>query len=160
MLQYCESSDPKVIEVRVDVKTGRKWRAEAAAEGAEVQLQHKVLVGAVAKGKFGLGSLEVPHFNKAQGRERRQLIQDYIRAVVEEERMSRAVAMRQQGAWTRWEQVMERKITWNDLWRMDSESIKFLIKAVYDILPSPSNLHRWGLEEQTVCPLCERIGTL
>lgn len=74
--------------------------------------------------------------------------------------MDRAVAMRKQGTWTRWEQVMERKITWNDLWKMDSQSIKFLIMVVYDILPSPSNLHHWGLEEQPTCSPCERIGTL
>ncbi len=94
VLQYRESSDPKVIGARVVVKTWRKWRAEAAVEGAEARLRHKVLVGAVAKGRSGLGSLEVPRFDKAQGRERRQLIQDKIRAVVEE-RMSRAIAMRQ-----------------------------------------------------------------
>ncbi len=52
---------------------------------------------------------------------------------------------------------MEREITWNDLWRMDSQSFKFLIRAVYDVLPSPPNLHRWGLEEQPACPLCEGI---
>lgn len=81
-----------------------------------------MLVGAVAKGRFGLGSLEFPRFGNAQGSERCQLIQDEIRAVVEEVRMGRAVAMRQLGDWIRWDQVMERKITWNDghyWWRHD-----------------------------------------
>lgn len=68
--------------------------------------------------------------------------------------MDRAVVMRQQGTWTRWEQVMEHKTTWNDLWKLDSQSIKFLIMVVYDILPSSSNLHHWGLEEQPICSLC------
>lgn len=57
VLQYSDSSDPKVTEARVE---GRKWRAEAAVEEAEVWLYHKVLVGAVAKGRSGLGRLEVP----------------------------------------------------------------------------------------------------
>lgn len=57
VLQYRESSDPKVIGGRVVVKTGRKWRAEAAVEAAEAQMRHKVLVGAVAKGRASLGSL-------------------------------------------------------------------------------------------------------
>lgn len=33
---YRESSDLKVTRARVAVRTGRKWRAEAAVEGAEV----------------------------------------------------------------------------------------------------------------------------
>ena len=80
--------------------------------------------------------------------------------VVEEERSSRAVGMRQQGAWTRWEQVAERKISWTDLWRAEPHRIKFLVQAVYDVLPSPSNLHCWGLVDTPACPLCQRKGTL
>lgn len=104
-----------MAEAGVAVRTGRKWIAEAAVEGAEEGLRHKVLVGAVARGRAGIGSLEVPRFDRAQGKERRQLIQEEIRAVVEDERMGRAVAMRQQGAWTKWEQTTEHKLTWNDL---------------------------------------------
>ena len=57
--------------------------------------------------------------------------------MVEEERSSRAVGMRQQGAWTRWEQVVERKISWTDLWRAEPHCIKFLVQAVYDV-PLPT----------------------
>lgn len=32
--------------------------------------------------------------------------------------------------------------------------------AVYDVLPSPSNLHIWGKGESPTCPLCSRRGTL
>lgn len=110
VLQYRESSDPKVIGARVVVKTGRKWRAEAAVEAAEARMRHKVLVGAVAKRRASLGNLEVPCFDKAQGRERQQLIQDEIRASAKKERMNKAVAMRQQEAWTRWEQALEQRI--------------------------------------------------
>ncbi len=68
--------------------------------------------------------------------------------------------MRQQGAWTKWEQAMEWNITWNDLWKMDPHSIKSLIQAVYNILPSPSNLHCWGLADWPACPFCEKTGML
>lgn len=34
----------------VAVKTGRKWRAEAAVEQAESPVRHRVLVGTVARG--------------------------------------------------------------------------------------------------------------
>lgn len=55
---------------------------------------------------------------------------------------------------------MEHKVMWNDLWKMHPHSIKFLIQAVYDILPSPSSLHRWGLNERPACPLCGKTGSL
>ena len=158
VLQYRQSADPKVSGA--GVKTGRKWRAEAAVEQAESRLRHRVLVGTVARGRAGLGTFASPRFDKARGKDRRQLVQNEVRAVVEEERSSRAVGMRQQGAWTRWEQVVERKISWTDLWRAEPHRIKFLIQAVYDVLPSPSNLHYWGLVATPACPLCQRKGTL
>ncbi|KAK7901244.1 hypothetical protein WMY93_018013 [Mugilogobius chulae] len=160
VLQYRESSDPKVAGAKVAVRTGRKWRAEEAVEEAEGRLRHKMVMGAVAKGKAGLGLLNVPRFDKAQGKERRHLIQEEIRAEAEEERKVRAITMKQQGAWTKWEQAKVRKVTWNDLWKTHPHNIKFLIGAVYDVLPSPCNLHRWGLVEKPSCLLCGRIGTL
>ncbi len=69
VLQYQESLDSKVTGARVAVRMGRKWRAEVAVEGADVRLCHKVLVGAVVKGRAGLGSLKTSQFDKAQGRE-------------------------------------------------------------------------------------------
>ena len=68
--------------------------------------------------------------------------------------------MKQQGAWTRWENVVDRKVTWAELWKAEPHRIKFLIQAVYDVLPSPSNLHTWGLAETPACPLCSKRGTL
>lgn len=148
VLQFRESVDPKISGPGVAVKTGRKWRAEGGLH---------FLVGTVARGRAGLGSIAFPQFDKARGKERRELVQNEVRAVVEEERSSRAVGMKQQGAWTKWEQVAERKISWADIWRAEPLRIKFSIQTVYDVLPSPSNLHCWGTPE---CPLCQRKGTL
>ena len=35
------------------------------------------------------------------------------------------------------------RVTWSDLWRFDNGHLRFQIQAVYDVLPSPSNLHTW-----------------
>lgn len=87
-----------------------------------------------------------------RGKERRQLVKNEVRVAVEEERSSRAVGMRQQGARTRWEQVVERKITLTDLWWAEPHRIKFLFQAVYDVLSSPSNLYCWGLAGTPALP--------
>lgn len=50
VVQYRYSSDPKVARAGIQVKTGRKWRAEEAVEGAKARLCNKELVGAVSRG--------------------------------------------------------------------------------------------------------------
>lgn len=79
-----------------------------------------------------------------------------IRAGVEEKRISRMGGIRQQGAWTRWEQVMDRKISWSELWKVKSHRIQFLIQSGYDVLPSPTNLFSWGLIDTPAYPQCQK----
>nr|XP_061785060.1 uncharacterized protein LOC133576095 [Nerophis lumbriciformis] len=157
---YRDSSDTRVSSAGIKVRTGRKWKAQEAVDQAEARLRHGVLVGAVAVGRAGLGSHTRPRYDKAQGRERRLMVQGEIRAEVEEERRSKTVAMRQQGAWTNWDHASTRKITWTELWKSEPARLKFLIQSVYDVLPSPSNLHCWGLVETPECPLCKARGSL
>ena len=59
-----------------------------------------------------------------------------------------------------WENAIERKVTWAELWKAEPHWIKFLIQAVYDVLLSPSNLHIWGKVESPACQLCSKRGTL
>ncbi|XP_063054019.1 uncharacterized protein LOC134448252 [Engraulis encrasicolus] len=156
---YRDSSDPKVANAGIQVRTGRKWKAEEAVQMAEARLRHRALVGVVTRGRAGLGSFPTPQVNPS-GKERRRLVQEEVRAAEEEIRSCKWVGMRQQGAWTRWENALERKVTWTDIWRAEPHRIKFLVQAVYDVLPSPSNLHTWGLAESPACPLCSKRGTL
>ncbi|KAJ8011882.1 hypothetical protein DPEC_G00062900 [Dallia pectoralis] len=139
---------------------GRKRKAEGAVQQAEARLHHKRLVGVVTRGRAGLGSFSTPHIDTSKGKERRRLVQEEVRAVVEEERAGKTVRMRQQGAWIRWEKASERKVTWAELWKAEPQRLKFLIQVVYDVLPSPSNLHIWGKVESPACPLCFKRGTL
>ncbi|KAJ8014697.1 hypothetical protein DPEC_G00018340 [Dallia pectoralis] len=160
VLLYRESRDLKVSKAGIEVRTGRRWRAAEEVKVAESRLRHRELVGAVAYGRAGLGSGTTSRYNKAQGKDRRSLVQQEARAAVEEERASRMVGMRQQEAWTRWEHAVDRKVTWAELWKAERHRIRFLIQAVYDVLPSPSNLFSWGLVESPACILCLKRGTL
>ncbi len=123
------------------VRTGRKWRAAEGVQQAETRLKHKAILGKVAQGRGGLGSLRASRHDSASGKERQRLVQEEVRASVDEERTSRAVAMRQQGAWMNWEQVMEQSVTWKDIWKWNPQVLVLqVIQVVYDVLPSPSNL--------------------
>nr|BAC82598.1 reverse transcriptase [Takifugu rubripes] len=162
-VMYWDSSDTKVATAGILVKTGRKWEAQKAVDRAEARLearlQHNILVGNTAGGRAGLGSFPIPRYDKARGREKRSMVQDEIRAEVEEDRRFKMVAMYQQGAWTRWEHAEQRKLTWPELWRLKPQHIKFLIQSVYDVLPSPTNLQRWGLAATAACQLCKKRAT-
>ena len=58
----------------------------------------------------------------------------------------------------RWE-VPERKLDDRELVNMSDSRFSFLIKAVYDLLPTPHNKHLWFGEEEG-CELCGARGTL
>lgn len=121
---YRDSSDAKVASAGIMVKTSGYWQAQGAVDRAEARLRHSTLVRNVAVGRAGLSSFPKPHYNKARGGEKRQLVQDEIQAEVEEERQTKMVGMYQQGTWTRWENVEECKITWSELWRAELLCIK------------------------------------
>ena len=70
----------------------------------------------------------------------------------------RMVGIDKQGASTRWE-VPERNLSQGDLLKTSDAAFRFLVKSVYDLLPTPANKNTWfGTEEK--CALCEQEGTL
>ena len=113
----------------------------------------------MATGRGGLGFFPTIRIDKPLGRERHQLLQSEIRRSKEEKRGEKMVGMRQHGAWTKWESMVKRKITWSDLWRNEI-TIRFLIRSVHDILHSPTNLLIWKKSEIPLCQLCWKTGFL
>lgn len=83
-LQCRESKDPKVSQAGIEVRTGRKWRAKEAVDQAESRLCHRELVGSVATGRAGLGTIPTTQYNKLKGKERRDQVQLEVRAEIEE----------------------------------------------------------------------------
>lgn len=72
----------------------------------------------------------------------------------QEQYLIKAVSQGKQGAWTRWEDTVNRVITWQDIWQAPQARLSFMVRAAYDTLPCPQNLSTWfGSEDK--CPLCE-----
>ena len=71
-----------------------------------------------------------------------------------------AVGQRKQGAWTKWESAKDRTDTWGDLKHLETQKLSFLIKAVYDVLPTPVNLHAWRLTTSNRCRACGKTVRL
>lgn len=91
----------------MEVITGRKWRAKEAVDRAEATSRHNILVGTLATGRAGLGSIPARCYRNARGKDRQKLIQEEVE--VEEVQRSRMFGMAKQEACTRWEQTHSRK---------------------------------------------------
>ncbi len=43
--------------------------------------------------------------------------------------------------------MVERKLSWKEIWGWGPARTSFLIKSTYDVLPSPANLVRWNVTD-------------
>ena len=71
------------------------------------------------------------------------MVSEKIRHFEESKRLAIAMAQPKQGAWTKWENTKDRTIKWSNIKQMERKQLSFLIKSVYDILPTPVNLKLW-----------------
>lgn len=155
-----ESRDPCVRDAAPNLATGRKWKPSAAVAVAKTTLRHRDIVGRVQHGRGGLGlEATTPAWQKATPSERRHMVVEEVRNQEEAARCAKAVSQAQQGRWMRWEGVERRKITWNEMWSMEANRLSFIIRATYDVLPSPTNLHLW-YGEDPACLQCAAPATL
>lgn len=79
-----------------------------------------------------------PKWNKATVAERRKMRVEEICKQEEAARWVRAVFLGEQGEWTQWDRVEKRRISWKDPWSIDAKQLSFIIRATYDILPTPT----------------------
>ncbi|KAK7898520.1 hypothetical protein WMY93_019373 [Mugilogobius chulae] len=110
------------------------------------------------RGVFGLGVM-TPLWESASSAERRHMVVEEVRRQEEAARCAKAVSQAQQGRWMRWDGIAKKKVSWSELWNMESNRLSFIIRATYDILPSPTNLNLW-LGEDSACPLCSAPANL
>ena len=59
-----------------------------------------------------------------------------------------------------WENAKDRAVTWRDLKQMEPKKLSLLIKAVYNVLPTPVILHAWGLTTSDWCRASGKTASL
>ena len=163
MLTIRESIDKRMRTTGVTLRTGRKWPLTQAIDTATSRLKHRDLVGKVSRGRQGLvfGSREGnQRWDRASATEKRGMVTDELRGIEEEMRRTKAVAMATQGAWQKWESTVNRKVTWSEMWKMETMRIRFMISATYDVLPTPTNLVKWGMTASPKCSQCDKPANL
>ena len=150
-----DSEDPVLKTVQPTIKTGRKWKVVEAVDEAKECLKIKEVIGQTQTDRKGLGSSTAKWWSKAEGKEKRDMVINEIRINEDSRRVQKAVQQPHKGQWTNWDNALQKSLTWNEIWHMVPLRISFLIRSVYDLLPSNANLVRWGKIEDPTCPLCQ-----
>ena len=158
LVTFQESQDVCIKNAGIVVDAGRKANTPAEVDEAKSRLRVHELVGVPNKGKEGLGMRKRQYYSTSSKKERRDMIVKTVREKEEESRVVKMTNFPSQGANLRWE-VPQRQIKHNDIIRASDDQLKFLIKSVYDLLPTPANKNRWFNTEER-CLLCGNNATL
>ena len=154
------SADSRIREVKPLLRSGRKFRAQNEIDESVAELTFEEVRGPTQTDRRAVGWNHLPKWSQASSSTKAAMINQERRRKVEQDRVTRAVQQSQQGKWTTWEDVMQRSLTWSDMWKMSPLRLAFAIRSVYDQLPSRDNLQKWGLVEDTKCGLCGGTETL
>ena len=137
-----ENADDTIQQARVLLNQSGRWSVQRTVDETKSRILHKELVGTVRQGRRGLDVSDRKKWSVADTKERRKIIQSEVREIEEDQRKAKAISLSTQGAWTKWESVTPRKITWQDMFKKEPLQLGFLLRGVYDLLPTPVNLKR------------------
>ena len=157
-----DSRDQQIRDNPPEVRSARKWKAEEATDECISILKHRDIVGSAQKSddRSGLGTKQFKPFSTMSPREKRAATTTCVSTLEAEKREVKLVECAQQGQLLKWqEEVVERKIGWKEIWEWSTSRISFLVRATYDVLPSPANLVRWKVQENDTCR-CGKKATM
>ena len=87
------------------------------------------------------------------------MVTSEVRLAEEEKRVIKTIGQTQQEVWTTWDKEVDPKITWSNLWSMDTLKINMLF-SLYVLLLMPANGTKWKLTESRTCLSCGKHGML
>lgn len=143
-LQLRNSKDNVVTSVKPQTRCGRKWNAERVLARTEESLRMEDLVrGQVGRQGLGAGQIRKP-IHKLSQREVRTEVTNLVGKEHDDARYIRAVQMPIQGAWTAWEGIQQKKLSWRDLFDMSPKLLQVWVGATYDSSCFTSQLEKMG----------------
>ena len=105
----------------------------------------KEIIVTVAIGRVGLGLHPQRWWSKESTINKRKIVSEEIHHLEEVRHFATAVGQRKQGTWPKWDSAKDTVVIYGDLKCMEPKKLIFLVKAVYNVLPTPFKLHAWGL---------------
>ena len=159
-LMISNSADPNIREINPQIRSERKLKAQEEIRKSEETLKFEEIRGQIQHHRHSVGWNHFTRWSKASAPVRASLVVQERRREIERDRISKAVQQAQQGQWTTWEDVVQRSITWHEMWNMSPLRLAFVVRSIYDVLPSRVNLQRWGITQDAKCTLCGESQTL
>ena len=156
-----ESRDKEISDNPPDVHSARKWKAEEATNKIISSLEHRDVVGSLQTDRAELGIGNFRHFKKMSHRDRRKAATEQVRKIEAERREVHLIRCAQQeGPVASWEHhIVDRKISWNEIWKWNTSRLSFLMRSTYDVLPSLVNLVMWEVQKENTYR-CGELGTM
>ena len=154
-----QSKDDCISKADINIDAGRKWKVSQAVENATTRLRHQEIAGIPNVGREGIGMNHRSYYSKASQKEKRSLIVGKVQEEEDERRYLKIASLTKQGVSTKWE-VQPRKLSHREVVFTTESKLQFLVKSVYDLLPTPSNKNTWFGTKEYMCPLCGKNGTL
>ena len=131
------SADIRIREFKPLLRTKRKFKAQDELNKSVSELTFEEMRGPIQTGRHAVANVGWNHFAKwseSCSAIRAELIIRERRREMESERVTKAVQQSQQGKWTTWEDVVQRSISWNEIWKMSPYRLAFEIRSIYDQL--------------------------
>ena len=151
-----DSKDNVISSCKPKLKSG-SWKVEETVRSAEAEFRFKELRGATQFGIAGLGlPMSSPTPKVKHYREYRKLVSTTSREIEEEANICKALQLKVQGQWTRWENCVKNDLSQISILAMPPNLLSFCLSSTYDVLPSPRNLRCWGICSEASCFLCQK----
>ncbi|NQX92870.1 MAG: hypothetical protein HRT74_12235, partial [Flavobacteriales bacterium] len=155
------SRDPKVryiheAKLHKAIKSqGKRWSPESTL--LEITETLKFESKFQPKSVLSKAKSSFINFSKAPIKVKRKLISLKLKKIETDKMRVRLLSLCKNGNFTSWENLMASDISWNDMiYELSENVLSFKINAISNCLPSPSNLHRWGLKSEGACSLCNK----
>ena len=114
-----QSQDQCIRNADINIDAGRKRKVSEAVENATSRLHHQEIAGISNIGREGIQKSDCRKSPRAR-RKRRYL---------------KVASLQKQGVSTKW-QVPEKKLTHREVILSTESKLQFMVKAVYDLLPT------------------------
>ena len=137
LVTFEQSRDPCIRNAGISVDAGRKANTPAEVKDAKSRLQMAEITGVANKGREGLGMKRRQYFSTSNRKVQRDMVVQSVREKEEEQRVINITGLSKQGTNLRWD-VPQRQISHNKMINTTEASLSFLIKLVYDLLPTPA----------------------
>ena len=150
-----DSSDPLVSSAVPKLRSG-KWKVEEAVTAAEAELNFKKVCGITQVNKAGFGINKAVKIAQKGTNSYRRQVSATSKGIDEEGHLSKALSLQVQGSWTAWVNYVKNDLSWKTILATPPNLLSFCLAATFDVLPSPSNLHRWHINTEASCLLCRK----